>query len=137
MADTGLGQTEYGWQVALPGMPPVVDSADLVTALVICKRLGLARPQRVHELVARKSDPMPGHVWAQPRVYLWFWPEVRGWAAEQDLDVVEPSMRVPAQIAVERLGLPRSAVSADEAGLVSWGAAEQAWIDSLMNVHRD
>lgn len=125
-----------GWPVTLPGMDPV-DSRDLVTALVITKRLGLARTQRVHELVARRTDPMPGHVWAQPRVYLWHWPEVRDWAATQDLDVFEPGTRVPAAAAAARLEVPASQLQTDVDGLVLWESAEQVWIDSTMNVHRD
>lgn len=118
-------------------MTPVVDSADLVTALVISKRLGLARTQRVHELVARQSDPMPGHVWAQPRVYLWYWPEVRDWAEAQDLQLVEPGMSVAVDTVVQRLGVAASDLPIDESGLVPWSVAEQIWIESTMNVHRD
>lgn len=122
-------------------MTSTIDSRDLVTALVICKRLGLVRTQRVHELVARKSDPMPGHIWAQPRVHLWYWPDVRTWAANQDAMVVlEPgvetnSVRIEERLGVDTSGLPAGRTVGGET-VWDWGVAEQVWIDSLMNVHR-
>jgi len=115
-----------------------LDLRDLVTALVVCKRLGLARTQRVHQLVARRTDPRPAHVWAQPRVHLWHWPDVRDWAIGQDgLVVLEPGQRASAAQITERLGLDVSVPPGPGAdGMWDWGVAEQAWIDSLMNVHR-
>ncbi len=127
------------WAVALPGMDPVVDSRDLVTALVICARLGLARTQRVHQLVDRKSDPMPAHVWAQPRVHLWYWPDVRAWAARQDgLVVLEPGRAATGTQIADRLDLdPEALPDPRPDGTWDWEIAEQAWIDAMMNVHRD
>ncbi len=121
------------------GMAPSTDYSNLVTALVLSKRLGLTRTQRVHQLVARQADPMPGHVWAQPRVHLWHWPDVRAWAHRQSgLEVLEPGHPATREQVRHRLGMePDLLGPADEKGTWDWGIAEEAWIRSTMNVHQD
>lgn len=123
-------------------MAATVDTSDLVTAKTICIRLGLTRPQRVHQLVSRQSDPMPGHVLAQPRVHLWRWSQVREWAAGQGrYEIAEPGEWVAGELIADRLSLDLNHVevatrSATDGQVEwSWGDAEQAWIDRQMNVH--
>lgn len=123
-------------------MAATVDTGDLVSAKTISVRLGLSWPSRVHELVERQSDPMPGHVVAQPRIHLWLWSQIRGWAADNHgYHVVEPGDWVDGSLIQSRLGLNPEDIDAGQRiqadGQVewAWGDAEQAWISEQMNVH--
>lgn len=82
---------------------------------------------------------MPAHVWAQPRVHLWYWPDVKAWAKDQDgIELLEPGMPATASQIEDRLPLADDVLPAPRPdGTWDWGVAEQVWIDSLMNVHRD
>lgn len=51
----------------------------LVGAVEIAQRLGVARPQVVHDWRRRHHD-FPQPVTVVSRVSLWYWPEVERWA---------------------------------------------------------
>ena len=58
-----------------------VDSDDLIDAVGIADRLGLAQPQTVHLWRKRYSD-FPSPVAEFTRLLVWDWSEVRQWAQE-------------------------------------------------------
>jgi hypothetical protein len=56
-----------------------IDIDQLVGAVEIADRLGVARPQVVHDWRRRHED-FPAPVAVISRVGLWYWPEVERWA---------------------------------------------------------
>lgn len=56
-----------------------VDVDLLVGATEIAERLGVARPQVVHDWRRRHAD-FPQPLTVVSRVGLWYWPEVERWA---------------------------------------------------------
>jgi predicted DNA-binding transcriptional regulator AlpA len=57
----------------------MVDADDLVTAALIANRLGVKRPQVVHEWRRRHAD-FPPPLRDLGGVLVWVWPEVERWA---------------------------------------------------------
>ena len=56
-----------------------IDIDELVDATVIAQRLGVRRPQVVHDWRRRHSD-FPPPVYSSARATLWVWSEVAAWA---------------------------------------------------------
>lgn len=56
-----------------------VDLEDLVDATMIAGRLGVKRPQVVHDW-RRRHDDFPQPVTRLASTYIWLWPEVEQWA---------------------------------------------------------
>ena len=56
-----------------------LDIDQLVGAVEIAERLGVARPGVVHDWRRRHSD-FPAPVTVISRVGIWYWPEVERWA---------------------------------------------------------
>lgn len=118
-------------------MGRLLDVDELVTAGVIVNRMGLARIQRVHEMM-RLQTPMPRPVYVGPRILLWHWPEVSAWAAASNRPALDPDDWVPAGLIGERLGLSdedlrelTGAARRDVNGRSEfrWFDAEMLWIE--------
>ena len=69
-----MGRLIYGG-----GMGRKVDLDDLVDTSEIARRLGVGRPQVVHDWRRRHAD-FPQPVLRIANVHLWLWPEVAAWA---------------------------------------------------------
>ncbi|MEZ5140672.1 MAG: hypothetical protein R2702_06650 [Acidimicrobiales bacterium] len=60
-----------------------VDLDDLVDASEIARRLGVARPQVVHDWRRRHPD-FPAPVKRLANIHIWLWPDVEFWAKKTD-----------------------------------------------------
>ena len=56
-----------------------VDTGDLVSAVEIASRLGVARPQVVYDW-RRRHDDFPEPVARVGNVSVWAWPDIEAWA---------------------------------------------------------
>jgi hypothetical protein len=56
-----------------------VEIAELVGAVEIAERLGVARPQVVHDW-RRRHPEFPKPIAVISRVGIWYWPDVERWA---------------------------------------------------------
>ncbi len=76
---TSQGKVSATWRSSVRGMGRRVDVDDLVTAVQIAERLGLAYAETVYNWINRYPD-FPSPVWTDGRSRLWLWPEVAAWA---------------------------------------------------------
>ena len=67
-----------------------VDVDDLVDAAEIARRLGVKRPQVVHDW-RRRHDDFPQPVTHLGNSYVWLWPEINHWAIATGRSTDAPS----------------------------------------------
>ena len=60
-------------------MARLIDPADLVGSAEIAERLGVARPQVVHDWRRRHAE-FPEPVATLKTAFIWYWPDVEAWA---------------------------------------------------------
>ncbi len=60
-----------------------VDSDQLVGASDIAERLGVKRPQVVHDW-RRRHDDFPEPIARLKTALIWYWPDIKSWAKHTD-----------------------------------------------------